>query len=83
MLKIDYSDRDVLEIGCGSGRFTKEHLRQAGSVMGLDSDLAALDILRTDWPRLSQAVGDWRVGSVPTFPLPAEEFDVAVISQTL
>ncbi len=83
MLKIDYSDRDVLEIGCSSGRFTKEHLRQARSIMGLDPDSAALDKLRAEWPTLSQAPADWRVGSVLTYPLPAEAFDLAVISHTL
>jgi len=80
---VNFRGKDVLEVGCGSGKFSKGHLLAARSVLGLDTDPAALAALRAEWPTLSQAQAEWKVGSVVTFPLPAEAFDAAVFSQSL
>lgn len=81
--RINFAGRDVLEIGCGSGRFTLDYLTQAHSILGIDPDPEAIDRLREQWPRpLGGSPVDFCVGDVRDFSLPEEAFDIAVFSHS-
>ena len=81
--RIDFVGKDVLEIGCGTGRFTLDYLTQANSILGIDPDPEAIDRLREQCPRSLEASSvDFCVGDVRDFPLPEGAFDIAVFSHS-
>ena len=81
--RISFAGKDVLEIGCGAGGFTLEHLKQAHSILGIDPDAESIETLKAEWSKfqLSTQV-DFRQGDAIDFPLPAEAFDVAVFAKS-
>ena len=81
--EIDFVGKDVLEIGCGDGGFTLDHLTQANSVLGIDPDAEAIERLKAQWPRPSRDSSvDFRAGDILSFPLPERAFDIAVFSHS-
>ena len=81
--RIDFDDKDVLEVGCGTGGFTLRHLTGANSILGIDPDSEAIDYLKTrraEFPTNSRI--DFLVGDIVDFPLPKESFDVAIFSHS-
>lgn len=81
--QVPFAGSDVLEIGCGPGRFTLAHLTTARSVLGLDPNGEAIAALQKHWATQGlRAKGDFRQGSIVDFPLPAEQFDVVVFSRS-
>ena len=47
--RISFAGKDVLEIGCGAGGFTLEHLKQANSILGIDPDAESIETLKAEW----------------------------------
>jgi ubiquinone/menaquinone biosynthesis C-methylase UbiE len=80
----DFAGRDVLEVGCGAGRFTRANLVQARTILGIDPSAEAIATITSQWPAAgSAAQTDFRQGSIVDFPLPPAAFDVAVFSRSL
>jgi 2-polyprenyl-3-methyl-5-hydroxy-6-metoxy-1,4-benzoquinol methylase len=81
--QVPFAGSDVLEIGCGAGRFTLANLTRARSVLGLDPNAEAIATLQAQWAAQHMpARADFRPGSIVEFPLPAEQFDVVVFSRS-
>jgi ubiquinone/menaquinone biosynthesis C-methylase UbiE len=81
--QVDFDDKDILEVGCGTGGFTLQHLTGASSILGIDRDSEAIDYLKTQrakFPTNSRI--DFLAGDIVDFPLPKEAFDVAVFSHS-
>jgi SAM-dependent methyltransferase len=61
--RINFAGKDILEIGCGAGAFTLEHLKQANSILGIDPDNEAIETLKAEWSKQSlDARVDFRQG---------------------
>lgn len=81
--RINFDGKDVLEIGCGTGRFTLGYLTRANSILGIDPDSKAIDCLKAQWPgSLKNGLIDFRPGNIVEFSLPKEAFDVVVFSHS-
>lgn len=68
----------VLDIACGTGvlaRAVKEAVGPAGSIVGLDSNPAMLEVARLTAPQI-----EWRAGRAEAIPFADDEFD-AIVSQ--
>ena len=86
---IDFSGKDVLEIGCGDGRLTWRYAGHTRSVLALDPDATAIEQARAnltsvaDLPeRLRHAI-TFQTADVTTAELPPEAFDVVVLAWSL
>lgn len=81
--RINFAGKDVIEIGCGTGGFTLEYLKQANSILGIDLDSEAIDYLKAEWSKqLQNDRGDFRLGDIVDFLLPKEAFDIAIFSDS-
>src|SRR3990172_3870771 len=65
------ADRRVLDVGCGSGWFTRRFAATGASVTGLDNDAAMLDYARTQDASIPYIGGD-----MLALPFPDKSFDV-------
>jgi ubiquinone/menaquinone biosynthesis C-methylase UbiE len=82
--RIIFAGKDVLEVGCGSGRFTLKHLTGADSILGIDPNEEAINCLRAKWAELAASnCSDFRPGDITAFALPKDAFDIAVCSDSL
>ena len=80
----EFTGRDVLEVGCGAGRFTLANLTQARTILGIDPSGEAITTITSQWPTAGSAAQvDFRQGSIVDFPLPSNAFDVVVFSRSL
>jgi ubiquinone/menaquinone biosynthesis C-methylase UbiE len=80
---VDFTDKRVLEIGCGEGRLTWKYARRARSVTGLDLDHDALRVATVDRPRdLTESIHFAEADSVH-LPFSHETFDIAILAWSL
>ena len=80
---VDFSDADVLDVGCGDGRLTWRFAAAARSVLGIDPSDAAVETARASTPADLSAKVRFQVADVTTAHLPVDAFDVAVLSWSL
>ena len=80
---VDFTDRDVLEVGCGDGRMTWRFAQRARSVLGLDPAAAAIETARRAVPIGLGAKVRFQVADITTIQLPQAAFDVVVFSWSL
>jgi 2-polyprenyl-3-methyl-5-hydroxy-6-metoxy-1,4-benzoquinol methylase len=80
---IDFSEKDVLEIGCGDGRMTWRYAAWTRSVLGLDPVAASIDQARADTPVDLRATASFEVEDITSVALPTAAFDVVVLSWSL
>jgi ubiquinone/menaquinone biosynthesis C-methylase UbiE len=81
--QIEFKDKDILEIGCGYGGFTIEHLLGAKSVFGLDTNSEAIESLKKEWEKYQEeSPGTFQEGDIVSFPLQDKEFDIAIFSHS-
>jgi 16S rRNA A1518/A1519 N6-dimethyltransferase RsmA/KsgA/DIM1 with predicted DNA glycosylase/AP lyase activity len=80
---IDFSDKDVIEIGSGTGRFTLSYLGDARYVLCVERSGEVATILQDDWKEAPRkAVLDIQRGDIVDFHLPSSAFDIAVFSHS-
>jgi 2-polyprenyl-3-methyl-5-hydroxy-6-metoxy-1,4-benzoquinol methylase len=77
----DLSDRRVLEIGCGDGRFTYLYARDAAYVLGIDPKQDEIRKARRARPPHLRDRVQFRVAN--TIAPPRRRFDVALFSWSL
>ena len=68
----------VLEIGAGDGRLTRRYRAQAASVVAIDPDEEAIDVLRDELPDV-----DARAVGVETLVLPDASVDLVIFAWSL
>ena len=70
---------DILDIGCGVGRFTERIFKATGAaVSAIDTAPTAIAIAKARYPEIN-----FQVATVPPLTFPDEAFDVVTIRQLL
>jgi ubiquinone/menaquinone biosynthesis C-methylase UbiE len=80
---IDFTNRDVLDVGCGDGRLTWRFAEPTHSVLGLDPIAESIATARASVPAGLQAKVSFQVADITTTDLPPAAFDVVVLSWSL
>jgi 2-polyprenyl-3-methyl-5-hydroxy-6-metoxy-1,4-benzoquinol methylase len=83
---VNFSERDVLEVGCGDGRLTWRYAARTRCVLALDPDVAAIEQARATLRNQPAPMGGkvtFQVGDITTVDLPHAAFDVVVLAWSL
>ena len=80
---IDFTGKNVLEIGCGDGRLTRRFAFRTRSVLGVDPDAESIALASAQLPEPSHSDVTFQVADITSMQLPAAAFDVAVLSWSL
>jgi ubiquinone/menaquinone biosynthesis C-methylase UbiE len=79
----DFSGKHVLEIGCGDGRLMWRYADRAASVVAIDPDAEDIEIALEDCPEELRDKIEFRVARLDELDIPAEKFDLALLSWSL
>ena len=77
---INFSGKKVLEIGCGTGRFTERIFPYASEIMGIDPNESAVEICKQHLNKPSVKI---YTGTLETVVIPKCYFDYAVFSWSM
>ena len=80
---VDFTGKDVLDVGCGDGRMTWRFAPSTRSILGLDPLAESIAAARAATPAELQARVRFEVADITTTELPWAAFDVAVFSWSL
>ena len=76
----DFTDKRVLEIGCGEGRLTWQYARLSRYTIGFDIDAVALRVAWIDRPSDLQTKALFSRAESEYLPFHKETFDMALLS---
>jgi ubiquinone/menaquinone biosynthesis C-methylase UbiE len=80
---VDFTDRRVLEVGCGDGRLTWSYARKASRVLGIDTEADAIaEARRATPPDLEHRVR-FRVAQAEKLRVRPAGFDIAFLAWSL
>lgn len=79
----DFSNRQILEIGCGEGRLTWKYAGASRATFGLDPDHDALRVARADCPAALRDRVHLTSASARSLPFPRSKFDIAILAWSL
>jgi ubiquinone/menaquinone biosynthesis C-methylase UbiE len=80
---VDFTGKDVLDVGCGDGRMTWQFAGLAHTVLGLDPVAESIARARASMPAGLKAKVSFQVADITTADLPPAAFDVVVLSWSL
>ena len=80
---VDFSGKDVLEIGCGNGRMTSMYADEASSVLAIDLDESAIAAAREQVPLGLASQVTFQVADATTAPLEPKSYDVVVLAWSI
>lgn len=80
---VDFTGRDVLDVGCGDGRMTWRFAASTHSILGIDPAAASIAAARASTPDELRAKVRFEVADITTAEAPVAAFDVAVFSWSL
>ncbi len=79
----DFTGKRVLEIGCGDGRLTWRYADRAASIVAIDPDADDIATALDDCPAELRDKIDFRLLRLEELIIPAEKFDLALLSWSL
>jgi ubiquinone/menaquinone biosynthesis C-methylase UbiE len=79
----DFSGKRVLEIGCGDGRLTWRYADRAAFVVAIDPKAEDIEIALEDCPAELRDKIEFRVARLEELDIPAEKYDLALLSWSL
>ena len=79
----DFNGKRVLEIGCGDGRLTWRYADRAASVVAIDPKAEDIESALEDCPDDVRRKIKFRVTRLEDLEIPAEKFDLALLSWSL
>jgi 2-polyprenyl-3-methyl-5-hydroxy-6-metoxy-1,4-benzoquinol methylase len=80
---IDFTGKDVLDVGCGDGRLTWRFAKRTRTVLGIDPLGEAIVAANASMPARLRHKVTFQVADVTTAQLPHAAFDVVVLSWSL
>ena len=80
---VDFTGKDVLEVGCGDGRLTWRYAATAASVLAFDPVVDRIDRARANIPGDLRDHVTFRAGDITTLELPEFAFDVALLAWSI
>ena len=80
---VDFSGKDVLEIGCGNGRVTWSYAASAASVLAVDPRQRDIEQARQRTPQSLRGRVRFAAADATALELAAGAFTVAVLSRSI
>ena len=80
---VDFTDKRVLEIGCGEGRLTWQYAKDTRSVVAVDLDHDSLRVAKVDRPASLENQIDLACSDSEYLPFSKEKFDIAILAWSL
>jgi ubiquinone/menaquinone biosynthesis C-methylase UbiE len=80
---VDFKGKDVLEVGCGTGRLTFRFAGEAKSVLAIDPDDDSIAIARERTPSKLRPRVAFMTTSITDVQLAENAFDIAVLSWSI
>jgi ubiquinone/menaquinone biosynthesis C-methylase UbiE len=79
----DFTDKRVLEVGCGEGRLTWKYAASARQVAGIDLEANNLRVARIDRSSDLDNKVSFTQASARNIPFHHETFDIAILAWSL
>ena len=79
----DFGGKRVLEIGCGEGRLTWRYADRATHIVAIDPKTEDIEIAIEECPDDLRAKIEFRAARLEELEIPAEKFDLALLSWSL
>lgn len=79
----DFTNRRVLEVGCGEGRLTWQYADVTQTTIGIDPDHDALRIACVDRPQDLENKARFTCTASEYLPFSKETFDIAILAWSL
>lgn len=80
---VDFTNKRVLEIGCGEGRLTWQYAKSSRSIFAIDLDADALRVATIDRPSDLQNKVHFLRAESEHLPFSKETFDIAILAWSL
>ena len=80
---VDFSDKRVLEIGCGEGRLTWKYANRTRTTVATDLDHDALRVANVDRPHDLETKVNVACTDSKYLPFAKEKFDIAILAWSL
>lgn len=80
---VDFTDKKVLEVGCGEGRLTWGYAKTAGEVVGLDVNEKKIGAAVAACPEELRPKVTFKVADISVFDSGDDSFDIAILSYSL
>jgi ubiquinone/menaquinone biosynthesis C-methylase UbiE len=80
---VDFSDADVLEVGCGDGRMTWRYADEAATVLAMDMNEEKIKRAGEAIPPSLRSKTSFVVADIADVELPPHAFDVAILAHSL
>lgn len=80
---VDFSAKDVLEIGCGDGRLIWRYADQAATVIGIDSVESDIDAARSRTPAHLRTTVSFQTADAVSAEFAPASFDVVVLGRSI
>ena len=80
---VDFSGKNVIEIGCGDGRLTWRYAHMAASVLALDPKADAIAKAIEKTPDSLKPIVTFQADDITTLDLPTQAYDVAIFSWSI
>lgn len=80
---VDFTDKTVLEVGCGDGRLTWRYARTADEVVGLDVNEKKIEAAVAACPEELRSKVTFKTADIGVFNPGDDRFDIAILSYSL
>src|SRR5690348_7211864 len=80
---IDFSGKDVLEIGCGDGRLIWRYADSASTVLGVDSVESDIQHARSSTPERLRSKVTFRTANAVAADFDSASFDVVFLGRSI
>jgi len=80
---VDFTDKRVLEIGCGEGRLTWQYAKYTRQTIATDIDHDSLRVAKVDRPHDVENTVQLACADSHDLPFSKEKFDIAILAWSL